>query len=1641
MASCGRRRAILCAFILASWTLACGQITPEQACPNALKAGQPNCQNGGTLYFENKDQTHSTSCAHCNCPDQWRGTDCSICKSIDSCPPIKVNNETLHALACTNDAIIPNSEEMIVGKKISCTCGGDAFSDFACMNQPDLNMLVDLTGDLSKGMAVMNVKQFSGMPNQAAPCTKDACYPKKRYEYAYPQAWEADFLRCKSVTEDCQVPLNTKQKCLVIECETSDVSCPPKSVPKCPEFSTTSPYCAHFKCENATQCPPEGTSDYWQHHCYEKATPPQNSSVTFRCMETPTESDERFHCAFSYANMNFPTFIGLKCSVGNCIYQKPGPPPAPPPYVPPDHVPTHIPHLILMLCCSLLSFAFVGIIIRDQKQRDTLPKNLIPYMLPTSKENDLMMEDRLLLHEKTRNYISWKNLTCTSSSFLKVNNMPLLSNASGWAGHLMDGNGLTAIMGPSGAGKTTLLDAISGRAKSIRVQGEVRLNGWIASPKQLRAISGFVMQDDILPGTSTVWEYFMFNAMLRMPQRLRKEYKRQRVFEIIQQLGLTKVAMSLIGDEFVRGLSGGEKRRLSIGVEILVCPPVLFLDEPLSGLDSSNAGKVMSTLGDIAASGIAVVLTLHQPRPDMLLTIDRLMVLSAGGCTVYSGPTSQLESYLGEIGHTTPESMTPVDFLLELLVNSDDFGVSGGLKGFCDEVDFEVEESFRSSRGEDLWEALNDRVPFLVQMQMLSGRSLRSIYRNKYTLFVNFFLTFIVAISVGTIFFNSQNNTGGIQNRFGSIFFILLYLGMTSLGLLPIWREQWILFLKENASGTYSSFAYFLNMVVYEVILTRLIPPMFFAVFSYWMISLNDTNGFSIFLFTLVLILTNIAASSMSILVGQLSTSNAVSNVIGTMATLIFVVFGGFFLNKNTIPVGLQWLANISFFNYAYEVLVVNEFHYTNQMFNFTAPLTNQSVTIPTSGDGILEVFGFDWRRLPSDLVILVIIIGVILCMTYMVLFLKVKRAWNNHISSPSYHEDDSRADDVRLAPNLPYTLHGKNDRDSHLLADNSQNIMVDLRAEYLILSWTKLCCSTFDKQGVGSIVQHASGLAMKYAMTAIMGPSGAGKSTLLDAISGRAKSVRVQGEVRLNGWIASPKQLRAISGFVMQDDILPGTSTVWEYFMFNAMLRMPQRLRKEYKRQRVFEIIQQLGLTKVAMSLIGDEFVRGLSGGEKRRLSIGVEILVCPPVLFLDEPLSGLDSSNAGKVMSTLGDIAASGIAVVLTLHQPRPDMLLTIDRLMVLSAGGCTVYSGPTSQLESYLSEIGHTTPESMTPVDFLLELLVDSTEVVVAKITESYSKSVLMADEMKQLDQLVLNTNQTASSIPAIARSCSAVFEFGLLLKRAVIANARSPLLITLNLVSSLLIAFSVGFIFKDAGTDTSGIQMRMGSLFFILLYLSMISLGSIPVWHQEHRIFLKEHSSGLYRIWTYFLAVVVNEFVLLRSLPPVAFCWSYYLIKLRGEAHSSHMVTFVTCLVLCNCTLTGIVFIIGAATRKTSLANVLGSVVMLLSTLFAGYLLNKSDMSRLISLLSHLSPLEYAFQILLVNEFHGLPKGYFHFTDPSDKHASGIAVSGDTILVTFGFFPGGNGNNYITLAGILAASLVASFFLLKSGTFKN
>ena len=187
-------------------------------------------------------------------------------------------------------------------------------------------------------------------------------------------------------------------------------------------------------------------------------------------------------------------------------------------------------------------------------------------------------------------------------------------------------------------------------------------------------VSGYVHQEVLLPGTSTVFEYLLFHAVLKMdPSKIgpnHKEAIKARVNEVISELGLSRVTHSFIGDAFVRGLSGGEKRRVSIGCELITRPGLLLLDEPTTGLDSTNAARVVDILSCLSGSqGVTVILSIHQPRPDIFRLMDRVLLLSGEGQVVYSGPTAQAESHFQQLGHVAPSPSTSIaDYMLDLVI-------------------------------------------------------------------------------------------------------------------------------------------------------------------------------------------------------------------------------------------------------------------------------------------------------------------------------------------------------------------------------------------------------------------------------------------------------------------------------------------------------------------------------------------------------------------------------------------------------------------------------------------------------------------------------------------------------------------------------------------------------------------------------------------------------------------------------------------------------------------------------------------------------------------------------------------------------------------------------------------------------------
>ena len=256
----------------------------------------------------------------------------------------------------------------------------------------------------------------------------------------------------------------------------------------------------------------------------------------------------------------------------------------------------------------------------------------------------------------------------------------ILDNLTGYFIH----GRLTGIMGPSGAGKTSLMEVISNQSKSGEVQGNLYLNGNEVDIKKIKKISGFVFQDDIILRTMTVYEALYMSALLKLPENISIEDKKNIVNEMISILHLENCKNTIVGDITIKGISGGERKRLSVGMEMITNPSIIFLDEPTSGLDTYTAYSLVKNLKNLTETGRTVVATIHQPSSDILRLFDDIILLNHGKI-VYQGEVNNLVKYFDNIGYKCPEYTNPSDFIFMNILNPID------LKNNNDETNINID--------------------------------------------------------------------------------------------------------------------------------------------------------------------------------------------------------------------------------------------------------------------------------------------------------------------------------------------------------------------------------------------------------------------------------------------------------------------------------------------------------------------------------------------------------------------------------------------------------------------------------------------------------------------------------------------------------------------------------------------------------------------------------------------------------------------------------------------------------------------------------------------------------------------------------------------------------------------------------------
>ncbi|KAJ3269080.1 hypothetical protein HDV01_001888 [Terramyces sp. JEL0728] len=532
---------------------------------------------------------------------------------------------------------------------------------------------------------------------------------------------------------------------------------------------------------------------------------------------------------------------------------------------------------------------------------------------------------------------SWRNVNLAVT--VNKNKKQLLTNVSGE----VNAGEMIAIMGGSGAGKSTLLNTLAGRIGPGELSGDILLDGKRRSPRNWTLQCAYVEQDDILFKQLTVFETLRYSALLRLPQTMTIAEKEARVNSVISQLGLTGCKNTPIGDELVRGISGGERKRVSIGIELVTNPHILFLDEPTSGLDAFNAFNTIQSIKELAKKENKLVLmTIHQPRTDILELFDKVMLLSVGK-VMWFGSTPDAIVHFDKLGFKLPKNTNPSDYFIDIITidQRDDARREESLKrialfqeAFAKVTSAETKDKAAPDTTGDVstkvaWPSL-----WINEFFIILHRYIINMTRDKAVVFATLGQACVNLLIVCILYYNVTDDIAGIQNRIGVFFFLTL--NMTFGNVMPTvnaFPETKKLIKRERAAGSYRATSAYLAKVASTV------PLVFVVVIIlgtplYWVVGLYN-NVANFFTFLLILLIQALVANLLGLMIGSAVPSATVGQIVTPLVLIIFVLFSGLLLNLDTAPVFLRWIQWISFLTYTMKAFVQNEFN-SNAVFSCT---------------------------------------------------------------------------------------------------------------------------------------------------------------------------------------------------------------------------------------------------------------------------------------------------------------------------------------------------------------------------------------------------------------------------------------------------------------------------------------------------------------------------------------------------------------------------------------------------------------------------------------------------------------------------------------------------------------------------------
>ncbi|KAH9411818.1 ABC-2 type transporter [Ordospora pajunii] len=511
----------------------------------------------------------------------------------------------------------------------------------------------------------------------------------------------------------------------------------------------------------------------------------------------------------------------------------------------------------------------------------------------------------------------WKGLSLSVNGADGSKKM-LLNKISG----SVEPQSMTGLMGPSGAGKTTLMNSLAGRfLPNMHLSGTILLNSHLRSEETWPRIIGYVEQDFYAYQHQTVFETLLFASKIKMGVKEVDKKVIDRIDEVLALLGLKNSR-----NTYIRSLSGGEKKRVSIGVELLGDPSIIFCDEPTSGLDSFNAVNILSLLKDLARMGKTILVTIHQPSYEMIEFFDKMILMSMGNL-VYDGNVKGCVDFFSACGYDLPSQTNPVDFFLNT-VSFDSRSTAGEERSL--RTITHISQEWRKAKKEPVpkyhGKVGSGYVPIDTSQSffLLMSRNLIDYTRNVDYLKIKVFQKVFFIVVFGLAYLQIGYSVESIYTRLGGITFMLTNALFGVCGpIFNVFSMEKRVISRERKSGMYSGIVAFLAKYISEIILNFMFEiPYITAV--YWMIGLNENAG-RFFMFLVIVLSLTLFSISYGLAISAMASSQNVAQVLGSLGLLVFLIYSGSFNNPNTIPGWLRWMVWLSPMYYATKASFQNQ--------------------------------------------------------------------------------------------------------------------------------------------------------------------------------------------------------------------------------------------------------------------------------------------------------------------------------------------------------------------------------------------------------------------------------------------------------------------------------------------------------------------------------------------------------------------------------------------------------------------------------------------------------------------------------------------------------------------------------------------